>query len=131
MNRQQGDSLPVSAFKGYEDGTVELGLTAFEKRAIATSVPEWDPARCIQCNRCSYVCPHAVIRPYLLTEAEKEAAPEGFLTMPAIGQKDMYFSMQVSRDDCTGCGSCVTVCPSKEKALTMVPIEKSKSLPEQ
>ncbi|WP_303322502.1 pyruvate:ferredoxin (flavodoxin) oxidoreductase [Cloacibacillus evryensis] len=131
INRQQGDSLPVSAFKGYEDGTVELGLTAFEKRAIATSVPEWDPARCIQCNRCSYVCPHAVIRPYLLTEAEKEAAPEGFLTMPAIGQKDMYFSMQVSRDDCTGCGSCVTVCPSKEKALTMVPIEKSKSLPEQ
>ena len=105
INRQQGDDLPVSAFKGYEDGTVELGLTAFEKRAIATSVPEWDPSRCIQCNRCSYVCPHAVIRPYLLTEEEKAAAPQGFLTMPAIGNKGLHFSMQVSRDDCTGCAS--------------------------
>ena len=131
INRQQGDDLPVSAFKGYEDGTVELGLTAFEKRAIATSVPEWDPSRCIQCNRCSYVCPHAVIRPYLLTEEEKAAAPQGFLTMPAIGNKGLHFSMQVSRDDCTGCASCVSVCPAKEKAIKMVPIEKSKSLPEQ
>ena len=131
INRQQGDSLPVSAFKGYEDGTVELGLTAFEKRAIAVNVPQWDPSRCIQCNRCSYVCPHAVIRPFLLTGEEKKNAPEGFLTMPAIGMKGLYFSMQISRDDCTGCGSCVAVCPAKEKAITMIPIEKSKSLPEQ
>lgn len=131
INRQQGDDLPVSAFKGYEDGTVELGLTAFEKRAIATHVPEWDPKLCIQCNRCAYVCPHAVIRPYLLTEEEKAAAPEGFLTAPAIGAKGLYFSMQVSRDDCTGCASCVSVCPAKEKAISMTPIENSASLPEQ
>ena len=131
MNRQQGDSLPVSAFKGYEDGTIELGLTAYEKRAIAVNVPEWDAKRCIQCNRCSYVCPHAVIRPYLLTEQEKAAAPEGFRTAPAIGLKDLSFSLQVSRDDCTGCGSCITVCPAKEKAIKMVPIEASESTPEQ
>ena len=138
INRQQGDLLPVSAFKGYEDGTVELGLTAFEKRAIAVNVPEWDPSRCIQCNRCSYVCPHAVIRPYLLTDEEKEKAPEGFLTAPAAGMKGLHFSMQISRDDCTGCGSCVSVCPAvprpggaKDKALSMVPIGKSLSLPAQ
>ncbi len=131
INRQQGDSLPVSAFKGYEDGTVELGLTAYEKRAIATQVPEWDPTRCIQCNRCACVCPHAVIRPYLLTEDEKAASPEGFLTMPATGAKGLYFTMQISRDDCTGCGSCVAACPAKETALALVPIEKSKSLPDE
>ena len=131
INRQQGDTLPVSAFKGYEDGTVELGLTAFEKRAIATNVPEWDPSLCIQCNRCSYVCPHAVIRPYLLTEAERAAAPGGFKTAPAMGMKDKLFSMQVSRDDCTGCGACVNACIAKTKAIRMVPIEESKSLPEE
>ncbi|MDO4988206.1 MAG: pyruvate:ferredoxin (flavodoxin) oxidoreductase [Synergistes sp.] len=131
INRQQGDSLPVSAFEGYEDGTVELGLTAFEKRAIATNVPQWEPARCIQCNRCAYVCPHAAIRPYLMDEEEKAKAPHGILSVPAIGNSGLYFTMQISRDDCTGCGSCVTVCPAKTKALTLVPIEKSKSLPEE
>ncbi|MCF0247980.1 MAG: pyruvate:ferredoxin (flavodoxin) oxidoreductase, partial [Synergistes sp.] len=131
INRQQGNDLPVSAFKGYEDGTVPLGLTAFEKRAIAVNVPEWDPSRCIECNRCSYVCPHAAIRPYLLTKEEKDAAPKGFLTKPAIGLKDMFFTMQISRDDCTGCGSCISVCPAKEKALTPVHIAESRSLPEE
>ena len=131
INRQQGDSLPVSAFKGYEDGTVELGLTAYEKRAIATYVPEWDASACIQCNRCSYVCPHAVIRPYLMTEDERAAAPKNFKTAPATGMKDLFFSMQVSRDDCTGCGSCIKACPVKEKAIKMVPYEKSESLPEE
>jgi len=131
INRQQGDKLPVSAFVGYEDGTVELGLTAYEKRAIATFVPEWDPKKCIQCNRCSYVCPHAVVRPYLMNEAEKAKVPEGFLSVPATGAKGLSYTLQISRDDCTGCGSCVNSCLAKEKAIKMVPIEESKSTPEQ
>jgi pyruvate-ferredoxin/flavodoxin oxidoreductase len=131
INRQQGDKLPVSAFVGYEDGTVELGLTAYEKRAIAVTVPEWDPKKCIQCNRCSYVCPHAVVRPYLLNDKEKAQAPDGFLTVPATGAKGLNYTLQISRDDCTGCGSCVNSCLAKEKALKMVPIEESKSTPAQ
>ncbi|MBP3427237.1 MAG: pyruvate:ferredoxin (flavodoxin) oxidoreductase [Clostridia bacterium] len=123
INRQKGDDLPVSAFKGYEDGRIDMGLTAFEKRGIALSVPKWDAAKCIQCNRCALVCPHAVIRPYLLNDEEKENAPEGFETIPANGAaKGLHFTMQVSAYDCTGCGSCVACCPAKEKALTMEPV---------
>ena len=127
INRQKGDDLPVSAFKGYEDGRIDMGLTAFEKRGIALSVPEWDPQKCIQCNRCALVCPHAVIRPYLLNEEEKDNAPAGFRTVPANGAaaKGLHFSLQVSAYDCTGCGSCVACCPAKEKALTMQPARLS------
>ena len=126
INRQHGDDLPVSAFKGYEDGTIELGLTAYEKRAIAVSVPEWNADACIQCNRCSFVCPHAAIRPFLLSEQEKEKAPEGFKTAPLKGKqaegKNLSFSMQISSYDCTSCGSCVNDCPVPDgKALHMVP----------
>ena len=123
VNRQKGDDLPVSAFKGYEDGRIDMGLTAFEKRGIALTVPKWDASKCIQCNRCALVCPHAVIRPYLLSEEEKQNAPEGFETAPAMGAaaKGLHFSMQVSALDCTGCGSCVACCPAKEKAITMQP----------
>ena len=125
INRQKGDDLPVSAFKGYEDGHIDMGLTAYEKRGIAVNIPAWDAEKCIQCNRCSLVCPHAVIRPYLLNEEEAAAAPEGFAMAQAVGAsvKGMKFSMQVSAYDCTGCGSCVSVCPAKEKALTMVPAD--------
>ncbi len=123
INAQKGDLLPVSAFKGYEDGVMDMGLTAFEKRGIAVRVPVWDAEKCLQCNRCSYVCPHAVLRPYLLTEAEKAAAPEGLRSVPAKGKQaeGLWFTLQVSALDCTGCGSCENVCPAKEKALTMVP----------
>ena len=123
VNRQKGDDLPVSAFKGYEDGRIDMGLTAFEKRGIALTVPKWDASKCIQCNRCALVCPHAVIRPYLLSEDEKANAPKTFETVPAMGAaaKGLHFSMQVSSLDCTGCGSCVACCPAKEKAITMAP----------
>ncbi|MBO5229025.1 MAG: pyruvate:ferredoxin (flavodoxin) oxidoreductase [Lachnospiraceae bacterium] len=124
INKQKGDDLPVSAFKGYEDGRIDLGLTAYEKRGIAMKVPVWDAEKCIQCNKCSLVCPHAVIRPYLLNDEEKAAAPEGFTTVPANGAaaKGLHFSMQISTYDCTGCGSCVSSCPAKEKAITMEPV---------
>lgn len=124
INRQKGDDLPVSAFRSYEDGHIDMGLTAFEKRGIAVQIPRWDAEKCIQCNRCALVCPHAVIRPYLLSDEEKTAAPEGFTTIPANGAaKGYHFAMQVSALDCTGCGSCAAVCPAKEKALTMAPAE--------
>ncbi len=125
INAQKGDDLPVSAFRGYEDGVMDMGLTAFEKRGIATRVPVWDAAKCLQCNKCSYVCPHAVIRPYLLTAEERAAAPEGFTAVPAKGKaaEGLYFAMAVSNLDCTGCGSCENVCPAKEKALRMVPAQ--------
>lgn len=120
LNAQKGDDLPVSSFKGYENGNIDLGLTAFEKRGIATRVPVWDASKCVQCNRCSLVCPHAVIRPYLLTDEEKENAPEGIETIPANGKaKGMHFTMAVSEYDCTSCGSCAEVCPTK--ALKMEP----------
>ncbi len=127
INRQKGDELPVSAFRGREDGVIDLGLTAYEKRGIAVNVPEWDPEKCLQCNQCSFVCPHAAIRPYLLTEEEAEKAPQGFDSVPAKGikQGNFRFSLQVSAFDCTGCGSCANVCPAKEKALRMVPVELS------
>ncbi len=124
INKQKGDDLPVSAFKDYEDGRIDMGLTAFEKRGIALKVPVWDASKCIQCNKCALVCPHAVIRPYLLNDEEKANAPEGFETIPANGAsaKGLHFTMQISNYDCTGCGSCVSCCPAKEKALSMEPV---------
>ena len=121
-NALKGDDLPVSTFIGYEDGTMPLGTTAYEKRGIATRIPVWDATACIQCNRCSFVCPHAVIRPYLLDEGETAAAPADFVTVPAKGAKGLNFSLQVSEMDCTGCGSCVTSCPMTGKALRMEPV---------
>ena len=128
INAQKGDDLPVSAFKGYEDGVMDMGLTAYEKRGIATFVPVWDPDKCLQCNKCSYVCPHAVIRPYLLNETEAKNAPTGMLMTAAKGKQaeGMQYSLQVSAADCTGCGSCVNVCPAKEKAISMVPYEQAR-----
>lgn len=124
INEQRGDALPVSAFRGYEDGRIDMGLTAYEKRGIAVKVPRWDSSKCIQCNRCALVCPHAVIRPFLLNDEEKNAAPADFDTIPDNGAaKGLHFSLQISNLDCTGCGSCVSCCPAKEKALTMVPAE--------
>ena len=123
INKQKGDDLPVSAFKDYEDGHIDMGLTAFEKRGIALKVPVWDATKCIQCNKCALVCPHAVIRPYLLNDEEKANAPESYVTIPANGAaKGLHFTMQVSTYDCTGCGSCVSCCPAKEKALSMEPV---------
>jgi len=125
MNRQEGDSIPVSAFIGAEDGTFPHGTTAYEKRGDAVSVPEWKKENCIQCNECALVCPHAAVRPVLLTEKELENTPEGFETLKARGKgMEAYaYSIQISPLDCTGCGSCVEVCPAKEKALVMKPID--------
>ncbi len=120
---QEGDKLPVSAFN--PSGRVPTGTTKFEKRGIAVSVPMWDPDKCIQCNRCSLVCPHATIRPTLATAEELANKPEGFVTKPAIGVKGYEFRMQVSPYDCTGCSNCVAVCPAKENALTMVPLDEA------
>jgi len=124
INLQKGDDLPVSAFLGREDGTFPAGTTAFEKRGIAVNVPEWISENCIQCNQCAYVCPHAVIRPFLLTEEELKNAPEGTVTIKGTGgTKEYQFRMQVSPLDCTGCGNCADVCPAKTKALVMQPLE--------
>ena len=127
MNRQEGDSLPVSVMKKYglEDGTWHAGSTKYEKRGAAVDVPQWDMTKCIQCNQCSLVCPHAAIRPVLLDEAEAQNAPAGFETKKASGADlgKYQYRMQVSPYDCTGCGSCVNICPAKEKALTMQPLE--------
>ena len=127
VNAQEGNSLPVSAFKDYVDGTTPSGAAAYEKRGIAVNVPVWNPENCIQCNRCSYVCPHAVIRPVALTEEEAANAPEGMKTLPLTGMKEYKFTMAVSALDCTGCGSCVNVCPGKKgaKALAMENLEAS------
>ena len=121
VNAMEGDSLPVSTFLGREDGTVPLGTAAFEKRGIAVTVPEWQVDKCIQCNQCSYVCPHAAIRPFLLNEEEVKNAPETFNTKKANGKEatGLQFRIQVSPLDCTGCGNCVEVCPAKGKALVM------------
>lgn len=125
MNSQEGDALTVSQMTKYglEDGTWPAGTSQYEKRGAAVEVPEWDAAKCIQCNQCSLVCPHAAIRPILLDEAEQQTAPAEFATVAAKGKGlDKYtYRMQVSPYDCTGCGSCVNVCPAKEKALVMRP----------
>ncbi|MDR3328628.1 MAG: pyruvate:ferredoxin (flavodoxin) oxidoreductase [Prevotellaceae bacterium] len=124
VNAQIGDDLPVSAFVGQEDGTIPCGTAAYEKRGIAVHVPQWTPENCIQCNQCSYICPHAAIRPYLLTEAELAAAPAGLQTVKGNGAfKEYNFRVQVSPLDCTGCGNCADVCPAKTKALAMQPAE--------
>jgi pyruvate-ferredoxin/flavodoxin oxidoreductase len=125
INSLKGDDLPVSAFVGREDGTFPAGTSAYEKRGIAVNVPEWQPDECIQCNQCSYVCPHAAIRPFLLTEEELKNAPEGTRTIQGIpgALKAYKFKIQVSVLDCTGCGNCADVCPSKKKALIMKPLE--------
>jgi pyruvate-ferredoxin/flavodoxin oxidoreductase len=126
INNLAGDDLPVSAFAGREDGTFPAGTAQYEKRGIAVDVPEWIPDNCIQCNQCAYVCPHAAIRPFLIDEKEAAALPEGFATLDAIPAKTfggLKFKIQVSVLDCTGCGNCADVCPSKEKALVMQPLE--------
>ena len=125
VNAQEGNNLPVSAFKDYVDGTTPSGAAAFEKRGIAVDIPVWNPENCIQCNRCSYVCPHAVIRPVAMTEEEAAAAPEGTQTLPLTGMAGYKFSIVVSALDCTGCGSCVNVCPGKKgaKAIAMANME--------
>ena len=125
INAMKGDDLPVSAFSGREDGTFPSGTSAYEKRGIAVNVPEWQPDECIQCNQCSYVCPHAAIRPFLLTEEEAKNAPEGTKTIQGIPGvlKQYRFKIQVSVFDCTGCSNCADVCPSKNKALIMKPLE--------
>jgi len=122
---QKGDDLPVSAFTGREDGTFDSGTTQYEKRGIAVDVPEWLPENCIQCNQCSFVCPHAAIRPFLLDEKELAKAPKDTKTIKANGKgfEGLQFRIQVSALDCTGCGNCADVCPSKTKALIMKPLE--------
>lgn len=126
MARHEGDELPVSAFKGMEDGTFPMGTTAYEKRGIAVTIPQWQTENCIQCNQCSYVCPHAVIRPFLLNEEEKQNAPDIFETKAAKGKglEGYHYRIQVSPLDCTGCGNCADVCPAPEKALVMVNAEE-------
>ncbi len=121
MNMMRGDDLPVSAFLDREDGTFPSGTTQYEKRGIAVHVPEWIPENCIQCNQCAYVCPHACIRPFLLDGEEMKGLPAGTPVVPANGKAlaGLQYRIQVSVMDCTGCGLCVDVCPSKEKALVM------------
>ena len=126
MARHEGDELPVSAFVGMEDGTFPLGTTAYEKRGIAPMIPQWQIEKCIQCGRCSYVCPHATIRLFLLDDEEKNRAPKTFETKKALGRgiNHLHFRVQVSPLDCTGCGNCADVCPAKGKALVMQPAEQ-------
>lgn len=125
MAAQDGNSLPVSAFVGREDGSFPVGTSQYEKRGIAVNVPEWYSDKCIQCNQCSFVCPHAAIRPFLLDEEEVKNAPEGFNTVKATGKEfdGLQYKIQVSPLDCTGCGNCVDICPAKEKAIAMMPLE--------
>ena len=121
INAQKGDDLPVSAFKGMEDGTMPLGTSRYEKRGIATHLPVWDASECLQCNMCSLVCPHAVIRPFLLDEKEAANAPKDMTIVDAKGIAGTKYTMGVSTLDCTSCGSCVATCPKAGKALKMVP----------
>ncbi|WP_459129177.1 pyruvate:ferredoxin (flavodoxin) oxidoreductase [Guggenheimella bovis] len=126
MSAQAGDKIPVSAFVGREDGSWDAGTSQYEKRGIAVNVPEWQSEFCIQCNQCSFVCPHAAIRPFLVDADEKAKAPEGFNTIKAIGKglENFEYKIQVSTLDCTGCGNCADICPApKSKALVMKPIE--------
>ena len=128
INAARGDSLPVSAFVGYEDGHFEAGTTAYEKRGVGVMVPKWIEQNCIQCNQCAFVCPHAVIRPFLIDENELSAAPQGVKehNLEAKGKevKGLKYKIQVSPLDCTGCELCAQNCPSKEKSLVMVPLEE-------
>lgn len=129
MLKQEGDSLPISAFDGREDGSFPLGTAAYEKRGVAVNLPKWIPENCIQCNQCSFVCPHASIRPVLLNEEEMRAAPAGFVAIKATG-KDLagyQYRMQLSALDCLGCGNCADICPSKNKALVMEPFAQVES----
>ncbi|NLJ82219.1 MAG: pyruvate:ferredoxin (flavodoxin) oxidoreductase, partial [Bacteroidales bacterium] len=129
MVAQKGNDLPVSAFLGIEDGTFPAGTTAYEKRGIAVNVPEWISENCIQCNQCSYVCPHAAIRPVVMTDEELKNAPKEMKTLDMKVPKEMagmHFRMQVSVLDCTGCGNCADVCPSKVKALEMKPLDSQR-----
>ena len=125
MNRQEGDSLPVSTFVDFADGHLPMGTAAYEKRGIAVFVPEWQKEKCIQCNQCSFVCPHAAIRPILTTEEELKKAPAGFETTKVTGKgfDGLSYRIQVSPLDCTGCGNCADICLAKEKALVMKPLE--------
>ena len=126
IDNMDGDSLPVSTFLPHVDGEWELGASAFEKRGVAVMVPEWDATKCIQCNSCANVCPHATIRPYMLNEEEAKNAPEGFKmadVKAGKGKGEYKFAIAVSPLDCMGCGVCVTVCPDKVQAITMKPIE--------
>ena len=128
VNAQAGDTLPVSAFNDYVDGTIPAGTTAYEKRGVAVKVPEWQADNCIQCNNCAFVCPHAAIRPFLLTDEEAAAAPAGVkLQQGKAVFKDYKFGISVSVLDCTGCGNCADVCPSKEKALVMKPLQSQEA----
>jgi len=124
INSMRGDDLPVSAFLNREDGTFPAGTTAYEKRGIAVNVPQWKPENCIQCNQCAFVCPHAVIRPFLINADEMKLLPEGTATLKAIPRtfEGLQFRIQISPLDCTGCGNCVDVCPAKTKALEMKPL---------
>ncbi|GFR36679.1 pyruvate:ferredoxin (flavodoxin) oxidoreductase [Thermobrachium celere] len=126
MAKLEGDNLPVSAFVGMEDGTFPNGTTAYEKRGIAVLIPEWQMDKCIQCNQCSFVCPHAVIRPILLDEEEANKAPETFKTKQATGKgfEHLQYRIQVSPYDCTGCGNCADICPAPGKALVMKSAEE-------
>lgn len=128
MNRQKGDELPVSTFADRADGTFPQGTSQYEKRGIAVNIPMWIPENCIQCNQCSYVCPHAVIRPFLMEEEELEGAPEAFKVIDGMRPYNQYkYRIQMSALDCTGCGSCAQVCPAKEKALQMRPLAENRN----
>ena len=120
VNAQEGNNLPVSAFKDYVDGTTPSGSSAYEKRGIAVDIPVWQPENCIQCNRCAYVCPHAVIRPVAMTAEEASAAPEGTKMLDMTGMPEYKFAITISAFDCTGCGSCANVCPGKKGAKALV-----------
>jgi pyruvate-ferredoxin/flavodoxin oxidoreductase len=125
MNRLDGDNIPVSTFKDTADGVMPIATAKYEKRGVADNVPVWNIENCIGCNRCSLACPHAAIRPFLFNEAEVKAAPAACRTKECVGKgfEGLRYRIQVGVMDCQGCGSCVNVCPAKEKALTMVPLD--------